>query len=710
MSDKKNNLMKTNRKMRELIFFTIIFLTFSCSSQLKNDVSVSVENEFPTIALSNQNGHDIIIMPESDSSGSIGYRTDNEIIWLTGMPETIETSEKLVSYQWNNNELFPISLIIEEIDENYTISLKSEEGNTPVQEWFLNIEATDDEYFSGIFERVVDGNQRNSWADNIKTALDLRGERVDMKLKPTVSAYAPFYISSENYGFFVKGTWPGVFDFCSENNDLVKIAFEGPTFDFKIYQAECPLGLVQMHALETGPSIVPPKWAFGPWRWRDQHFNNTYYYDKTNKKAPYNTDLVEDVLMMEALDIPVTAQWIDRPWAIGPRGFDDYEFDLNEFPDPEGMIKWLNSKNQELMIWIGPWVMGDMADYAEKNNYSLTSKVWIDSNQVLMDFSHPDAVKWWGEKGPAKLAKMGIKGFKLDRADGEKLVDSLHLMTGNGTSYRENFNDFPHQYVKATYDAVQPILGDDFVLFPRAQYTGSAKYGAMWAGDTDGKPEGLRSAIIGMQRCAIMGYPIWGSDVGGYWGDFSRETTMRWLGFGCFSPIMETGPTNNLGFWSNPDKPYYDIELIATWRLYSKIRMKLVDYLHTQAKIANEKGTPVAMPLFLKYPEQKEAWNEWQSYLLGPDILVAALWKNEHIEHNVYLPKGNVWVDAWNTEKEYEGGTYVTVDAPLYKIPVFIRKDSNLDLGNLKEIYTESLKIASTKPDLAELEKKEGWK
>ena len=39
--------------------------------------------------------------------------------------------------------------------------------------------------------------------------MNLRGERVEMKLKPTVSAYAPFYISSANYGFFAHGTWPG---------------------------------------------------------------------------------------------------------------------------------------------------------------------------------------------------------------------------------------------------------------------------------------------------------------------------------------------------------------------------------------------------------------------------------------------------------------------------------------------------------------------
>lgn len=705
--------MQALKKIRIISTVILVALLLSCSDKLEKYLSITLENNYPLITLKSAFDKKIILSPIDRTTGSIGYMIDTMAYWVTGMPVTTKSTENKTILEWPVGDSGKIALSIEMDNEDINFSLSNikyrQNPNQPYH-WVINIQSTENEFFTGVFERVVDGSQKKSWEDNISTALDLRGQNIDVKLKPTVSAYAPFYISSENYGVFVKGTWPGNIDFCKKNKDRVIISFEGLQLDWKIYTAENPLDIVKKHALETGPSVVPPDWAFGPWRWRDQHFNKNYYYDKTQKKAPYNTDVVEDVLMMEAFDIPSTAFWIDRPWSPGPEGFDDYIFDTVEFPEPEAMIKWLNGKNKAFMLWIAPFIMGDMAKFAHEHNYDLISKVWDDPNQILMDFTNPEGVKWWGENGPGKLAKMGVKGFKLDRADGERHVDSLYLKTSTGISYRENYNDYPHQFVKATYDAVQPILGNDFILFPRAQYTGSSRYGAMWAGDTDGKPEGLRSAIIAMQRCAIMGYPIWGSDIGGYWGKFSRESTMRWIAFGCFSPIMETGPTNNMGFWSNPKEPFYDIELIATWRLYSKVRMKLKDYLSKQAKKANADGTPIALPLFLKYPNQKEAWKDWQTYLLGPDILVSAIWKKEAVVHRLYLPEGETWIDAWNPGQEIKGGQYIEIDAPLYKIPLFIRKGSEINLGDLKGLYSESLKIASVKPDLSELEKKEGWK
>jgi len=753
-----------------LLFFMILF---SCSKSKIINLKISEINNYPVLELTNSCGPDIIIQPVSRDTGSIGFKLDGEVFWLSGKPDQEVNDKDLTKYTWNINtgDNVELQIIRREDDLNIKLCYNSKENLKKAEKWLVNIKASDNEYFTGALERVVDGVQNKSWSEDIETAMNLRNELVEMKVKPTVAAYAPFYLSSNNYGLFVQGTWPGIFDFCKSYPDIVQVAFEGPEMSFNVYLAPSPKQIIQKHALETGPSILLPKWAFGPWRWRDEHENNKVYFDGSKVNAPYNSDIVEDILMMQAYDIPCTAYWIDRPWGPGSFGYDDFEIDNERLPDFEEMIKWLNSKDIELMLWICPWAYGKMADVAKEKGYELVYKnlrsgfnmpgfpgspgdgqrgrppvpagardgnvsresapgipgipgipdparvrniprdfspMRQEQNMAVMDFTNPEAAKWWGEMGPAKLAKMGIKGFKLDRGDGERLCDSLNLKTSSGITYRENYNDYCRQFVKTTYDAVKPVLGDDFVLFPRAQYTGSARYGAMWAGDTYSSDKGLRSAVIGLQRCAVMGYPLWSSDGCGYTGQVDRETAMRWIGFSCFSPVMEIGPTNNKGFWGLNSEPSYDNELIAVWRFYSKLRISLVDYAYNLAKIASETGMPVARPLFIEYPEQQESWNNWETYKLGDDLLVAVIWEKGETRQQVYLPAGETWIDLWNN-KQYEGGQYIEVNAPLYQTPVFLREGSNLILPDFSELYEESVTITSVKYQMNQLETKEEW-
>ena len=679
----------------------------ACTNSTKSvTILNSGDDSFAALQVINPYGNAVTVSA-GGNAGAIGYELNGETYWLKGQPEIPVTTDSSFTYKWKNGGRTVI-LQITGTDKEKEFSFKLESPDEKPSRWFLKTRTAPDEYFTGIFERVVDGTQYESWKEGITEELNLRGQKMDVKLKPTVSAYAPFYVSSKNYGLFVHGTWPGVIDFCKEKPDLVQISFEGPELDFSLMMDENVSAIVKRHALETGPSYVPPKWAFGPWRWRDDHYNKKTYFDSTLVKAPYNSDVVEDILMMQAYDIPCTAYWIDRPWGPGIRGFDDYKIDYDRLPDFENMISWLNTKNINLMLWIGPFVMGEMADVAEEKGYDLVSRERENARQVLMDFTNPEACKWWEENGPAKLAKMGVKGFKLDRADGEKLLDSLQLTTSAGTTYRENFNDYPRQYVKATYDAVKPVLGDDFILFPRAQYTGSSKYGAMWGGDTGNPAEGLRSALIGMQRCAVMGYPVWGSDTGGYPKNIQREVAMRWLGFSCFSPIMEVGPTNNCGFWGMNYDPSFDQELLAEWRFYARLRMSLVDYIWQCARDAHETGMPVARPLFLEYPDQPESWKDWSTYKLGDDLLVSVIWEKGKTSQEVYLPAGETWIDLWNNQ-EYEGGKYLEVEAPLYQIPVFLRKGSSLKLPDLNTLYQESVTKTAVKYKMSDLQVKENW-
>ena len=88
--------------------------------------------------------------------------------------------------------------------KNFMLRLTAQPA-TGIIKWGLLIDARADEYYTGLMERVVDGPQAASWAPGRSEALNLRGQRVEMIVKPTTSIYAPFYISSRGYAVFVQG-------------------------------------------------------------------------------------------------------------------------------------------------------------------------------------------------------------------------------------------------------------------------------------------------------------------------------------------------------------------------------------------------------------------------------------------------------------------------------------------------------------------------
>ncbi|MFA9388562.1 MAG: glycoside hydrolase family 31 protein [Prolixibacteraceae bacterium] len=638
---------------------------------------------------------------------------ETSAIWveISGVKIPVEGKRKVVSEEnrfegtWKIED-HKISLLFERIEGTVHFSFTAE-PSYDVTGWGMNLAALPDEFFTGLYERTVDGNQQESWREGITEALDLRGQKVDMLVKPTLSLYTPFYLSSNGYGIFIEGTWPGKYDFCATNPDVVSISFEGKTMSGIIYTAENPAELVMAHSLHVGPTIVPPKWAFLPWRWRDNHENMKNYFDGTKVKAPYNSYLVEDILMMKAYDIPCGVYWVDRPWAKGERGYDDFEWDPLRFPQAQEMLDWIHQNDMRFLLWVAPWLTGDMMTEAIEKGYTQVQKPDNGHNMddvALLDFTNPEACQWIQENGFEKMLKQGVDGFKLDRSE-ELVPETNDVILHDGRTAREVRNDYPVLYVKTVNEACRKIKGDDFVLIPRAAYTGSSKYSGFWGGDIGSPQEGLRAAIIALQRSAIIGFPIWGSDIGGYWqGDLDREVTARWLAFGCFNPIMEFGPTEDRAPWNMDSAPNYDTELIAVWRMYAKIHTALATYSHQQAVEANKTGMPIARPLFLQYSKQAEAWKDWQTYLYGPDILLSALWKKGTEKQSVYLPSGERWVDAWDQTKVYEGGQTIQVETPLYKIPIFIREGSPIDLGDLNALYQESLEIAAVKPDLKKLE------
>jgi alpha-D-xyloside xylohydrolase len=154
---------------------------------------------------------------------------------------------------------------------------------------------------------------------------------------------------------------------------------------------------------------------------------------------------------------------------------------------------------------------------------------------------------------------------------------------------------------------------------------------------------------------------------------------VRWFQFGAFSPIFRlhgfrepaeafspqvTGAPNEI--WS------YGEQAEAIMADYIRLRARLKPYILAVMREAHEGGLTPMRPLFLEFPDDPRAWEVDTAYLFGRDLLVAPVLEAGARQWEVYLPAGASWTDAWTGEL-YAGGQLVTVDAPIERIPLFLR-------------------------------------
>ena len=83
--------------------------------------------------------------------------------------------------------------------------------------------------------------------------------------------------------------------------------------------------------------------------------------------------------------------------------------------------------------------------------------------------------------------------------------------------------------------------------------------------------------------------------------------------------------------------------------------------------------------LFLEFPTDPQAWETEDQYLLGRDILVAPVAEAGARKRTVYFPGNEIWISP-EDQLQYRGGSQAEIEAPLDRIPVFIRKGARVEL------------------------------
>ena len=124
---------------------------------------------------------------------------------------------------------------------------------------------------------------------------------------------------------------------------------------------------------------------------------------------------------------------------------------------------------------------------------------------------------------------------------------------------------------------------------------------------------------------------------------------------------LYTGHANEL--WS------YGEEIYGIFRKYLGIRQNLTDYIAGLIEKSHSDGSPLMRAMFYEYPDESEAWEVTDQFMLGDRYLVAPVMELHARTREVWLPAGK-----WTRGGEvFDGGRRIRVDAPLDEIPVFER-------------------------------------
>jgi alpha-D-xyloside xylohydrolase len=269
-------------------------------------------------------------------------------------------------------------------------------------------------------------------------------------------------------------------------------------------------------------------------------------------------------------------------------------------------------------------------------------------------------------------------------------ADNRQYHLGNGLAVQ---NIYPHLHASAFYDGMQFEGEDEIVLLSRSAWAGSQRYGvAVWSGDIQSTFEALQAQVRAGLNMALSGIPWWTTDIGGFYGGDVRdpdfhELLVRWFQYGAFCPLfrlhgyrlplqeapeaIKPGADNEV--WS------FGEEVYAILTEYLFLRERLRPYIMAQMRAAQADGLPPMRPLFVDYPADMECWAVEDEYMFGPDLLVAPVLHMGAREREVYLPAGATWTEAW-TDGQWEGGQWVTANAPLDRIPLYLRGEARLPI------------------------------
>ncbi len=408
-----------------------------------------------------------------------------------------------------------------------------------------------------------------------------------------------------------------------------------------------------------------PKWAYGYWQCRERYTSGTH--------------LVETVKEFRKRNLPLDV--IVQDWQYwGSRGWGVPQFDEKNYPNPAGFIKELHDLNAHfnISIWSNPDKNSTIGkEYVAKNRFVPNTK-WL-------DYFNPETRKEYWNTLKVNMFDYGVDSWWMDAVEPENdALKGEKTYIGAGDFFRLTY---PLMVSQAVYEGQRETSTDKRVcILTRSAFSGQQRYGVInWSGDIGYTWDVFRNQIVAGLNFTITGFPYWTTDIGGffrpghsqYTDEKYHELLTRWYQWGAFNPIFRMH-----GYQTETEPWKYGEKVEDNMRKMLNLRYRLLPYIYSEAWQVTKNGSTMMRPLVMDFNCDEVAVSSRFEYMFGKSILAAPVTEPNVNQWNVYLPKTSGWFDFW-TGKHYSGGQTIKADAPLDRIPLFVKAGSIIPMGKI---------------------------
>jgi len=508
-----------------------------------------------------------------------------------------------------------------------------------------------------------------------------RGESVDISQDNT-NISVPLLVSSNGYGIYWNNAARSRFNNRFANYLYISSEVADAVDYYFLYGPDLDKVIASYREL-TGQAPLFGKWAYGFWQCKNRYKSQ------------------EEILAVAAKyrSLHIPADNIVQDWFWWNRK-GEFVFNRN-YPDPKGMVDELHRENFHLMISIWPFFEPGSAnyDYMQKqgwfvDKFKFAKPPFHTDAMAVYDATSDEARRFYWDQINKSLFSIGLDAWWMDTTEPEtegqeENIQLGHkLAAGSGDRY---VNLFPFLTTGAVYEGQRAASDKKRVyILSRSAFAGSQRNAVTaWSGDINSDWFSYRRQIPAGLNFSLSGIPYWTTDIGGFVsGDPDdpayRELFVRWFQCGTFNPILRvhgTRKTDQNELWSyGPDAQKI---LVA----FDRLRYRLLPYTYSVAwKTTSESYTPMR-PLVMDFRTDVRAQNTGDEFMYGPAFLVNPVTEPAATSRRVYLPAGS-WYDFWNGVSQ-DGGHEITSEAPLDRLPLYIRAGSILPMGPDLEWSTE---------------------